>query len=190
MSPDLAATHVYDWMIASPPVITPLTSVSTALRLLREHALPALPACEDGRVRGLVAETALLRLTPSERCGVRDGGGPSSRAASMDGRPRRSDGSRQPARCSLRTYAGGPSGRQRQTEEEPMMCLGGDIDFMLAKQRIKEWQQEAARARTAAEVEAFERRRWASAGLAKRTRAPVLAWIRARAAEQLSFRIW
>lgn len=66
MSVDLAAAHVYDWMIASPPVITPRTSVSTALRLLREHALPALAVCEDGRVRGLVAEKALLRLTPSE----------------------------------------------------------------------------------------------------------------------------
>ncbi len=70
------------------------------------------------------------------------------------------------------------------------MCLNGDINLMLAKQRIKEWQEEAARARIAAEVAAFERRGWASSGLAKRTRAPLLAWIRARAAEQLSFRIW
>ncbi len=32
MSVDLAAAHVCDWIIASPPVITPRTSVSTALR--------------------------------------------------------------------------------------------------------------------------------------------------------------
>ncbi len=70
------------------------------------------------------------------------------------------------------------------------MCLNDEIDLMLAKQRIKEWQEEAARARTAAEVAAFERRRRASAGLGKRTRAPLLARIHARAAEQLSFRIW
>jgi acetoin utilization protein AcuB len=66
MSTDLAITPVRDRMIPSPPVVTPQTTIATALRLLREHHLPALPVCEGGRVRGVVDEKALLRLTPSE----------------------------------------------------------------------------------------------------------------------------
>ena len=62
----LATAYVREWMIGSPPVITPRTTIATALRLLREHTLPALPVCEAGRLRGLVSERALLRLTPSE----------------------------------------------------------------------------------------------------------------------------
>jgi acetoin utilization protein AcuB len=66
MSTDLATTPVRDRMIPSPPTETPQTTVAAALRLLREHHLPALPVCEGGRVRGVVDEKALLRLTPSE----------------------------------------------------------------------------------------------------------------------------
>jgi acetoin utilization protein AcuB len=56
--------RVREWMIASPPA--PRTTVATALRLLREHRLPALPVWAGDRLRGLVTEKALLRLTPSE----------------------------------------------------------------------------------------------------------------------------
>jgi acetoin utilization protein AcuB len=48
------------------PTITARTTVSTALRLLREHDLVALPVCEGERFLGLVWETGLLRLTPSD----------------------------------------------------------------------------------------------------------------------------
>jgi acetoin utilization protein AcuB len=40
--------------------------VGTALRLLHEHNLPALPVVEGGRFLGLVYEKDLLRLAPSE----------------------------------------------------------------------------------------------------------------------------
>ncbi len=66
MDTDLCTTRVRDWMIPSPPVVTPRTTIATALRLLREHDLPALPVCDGGRIQGLVDEKALLRLTPSE----------------------------------------------------------------------------------------------------------------------------
>lgn len=66
MNIDLATTSVRDRMIPSPPTVTPRTTIATALRLLREHHLPALPVCEGGRVRGVIDEKALLRLTPSE----------------------------------------------------------------------------------------------------------------------------
>ncbi len=66
MIADLSASRVRSWMTRSLPVITPRTTVAAALRLLREHRLPALPVCEDNRFLGLVAERALLRLTPSE----------------------------------------------------------------------------------------------------------------------------
>ncbi len=62
---DLGSTLVRDWVVGS-PVITCRTTVATALRLLREHGLPALPVWDDGRLAGLVDERALLRLTPSE----------------------------------------------------------------------------------------------------------------------------
>ena len=53
-------------MTASVPVITPRTSVGTALRLLREHGAPALPVADGPQFVGLVNEKALLRLTPSD----------------------------------------------------------------------------------------------------------------------------
>ncbi len=63
---DLSTSFVRTWMTPPVPVITPRTTVGTALRLLREHRVPALPVCEGGRFLGLVDERALLRLTPSE----------------------------------------------------------------------------------------------------------------------------
>ncbi len=48
------------------PVITPRTTVATALRLLREHDTAALPVFDGDRLLGLVRETGLLRLTPSD----------------------------------------------------------------------------------------------------------------------------
>ncbi len=58
--------RVRDWVLFDVPVITPRTTVATALRLLREHALPALPVRDGERVAGVVDERGLLRLTPSE----------------------------------------------------------------------------------------------------------------------------
>ena len=66
MTVDLSVLSVRDCMIASPPVITPRTTVATALRLLREHPVPALPVWDNGRFMGMTHETDLLRLTPSE----------------------------------------------------------------------------------------------------------------------------
>ncbi len=66
MDVDLRTTCVSAWMVPPVPVITPRTTVATALRLLREHRVPALPVCEGDRFVGLVGEKALLRLTPSE----------------------------------------------------------------------------------------------------------------------------
>ncbi len=66
MSVDLRTASVRTWMTSPLPVITPRTTIATALRLLREHRVPALPVCEGSRFLGLVDERALLRLTPSE----------------------------------------------------------------------------------------------------------------------------
>ena len=66
MIAELSTARVRDWMISSVPVITQQTTIATALRLLREHGLPALPVVSGGRLAGLVDEKALLRLTPSE----------------------------------------------------------------------------------------------------------------------------
>ncbi len=66
MSIHLSTTRVDRWMTRSLPVITPSTTVATALRLLREHRLPALPVSDGTRFLGLVSERTLLRLTPSE----------------------------------------------------------------------------------------------------------------------------
>lgn len=63
---DLRTACAREWMIVSFPRITVRTTVATALRLLLEHPLPALPVCEGERLAGLVDERALLRLTPSE----------------------------------------------------------------------------------------------------------------------------
>jgi acetoin utilization protein AcuB len=62
---DVRTSTVRDAMVAS-PVITTRTTVSTALRLLREHDIAALPVCDGARFLGLVDEKALLRLTPSD----------------------------------------------------------------------------------------------------------------------------
>ncbi len=63
---DLRTSRVRTRMVPPVPVITPRTTVATALRLLREHGISALPVCEGDRFVGLVDERALLRLTPSE----------------------------------------------------------------------------------------------------------------------------
>ncbi len=62
----LRTSSVRNAMLASVPVITPRTTVATALRLLREHDVAALPVCDGDRFVGLVDEKALLRLTPSD----------------------------------------------------------------------------------------------------------------------------
>lgn len=62
---DVCRSDVRSSMISS-PIITPRTTVATALRLLREHGVAALPVCDAGRFVGLVDEKGLLRLTPSE----------------------------------------------------------------------------------------------------------------------------
>lgn len=62
---DVRKADVRSGMISS-PIITPRTTVATALRLLREHDVAALPVCDGGRFVGLVDEKGLLRLTPSE----------------------------------------------------------------------------------------------------------------------------
>lgn len=62
---DLRTTTVRNNTVFS-PVITPRTTVATALRLLREHDIAALPVCDGDRFVGIVRETGLLRLTPSD----------------------------------------------------------------------------------------------------------------------------
>lgn len=66
MSVDQSTSCVRTWMSPALPLITPRTTIATALRLLREHRVPALPVCDGERFVGLVTEKALLRLTPSE----------------------------------------------------------------------------------------------------------------------------
>ena len=65
MTIDARICPVRDWMIAL-PVVTPRTSIATALRVLRDHGVSALPVTDKGRLVGMVHETDLLRLTPSE----------------------------------------------------------------------------------------------------------------------------
>ena len=62
---DVRTTTVRNNIVFS-PVITPRTTVATALRLLREHDITALPVCDGDRFVGIVGETGLLRLTPSD----------------------------------------------------------------------------------------------------------------------------
>lgn len=62
---DMRTAGVRDRMVFS-PIITPRTTVATALRLQREHDIPALPVLDGDRFLGLVSETGLLRLTPSD----------------------------------------------------------------------------------------------------------------------------
>jgi CBS domain-containing protein len=57
---------VCGWMLTSFPTITPSTRVSTAIRLLNEHALVALPVCDQGQFVGFVDDKAVLYCTPSE----------------------------------------------------------------------------------------------------------------------------
>ncbi len=66
MMVNLNSARVRDWMAAPLPAITPRTTVATALRLLREHCVAAVPVLDGTRVVGLVDEKSLLRFTPSE----------------------------------------------------------------------------------------------------------------------------
>jgi acetoin utilization protein AcuB len=66
MAVEFRSAYVGDCMTTSVPVITPKTSIGTALKLLREHRVPALAVSEGTGLLGLVDERALLRLTPSE----------------------------------------------------------------------------------------------------------------------------
>jgi acetoin utilization protein AcuB len=63
---DLSALRVGDSIRASFLVLSPQTTVATALRLLREHGVPGLPVWDRDRFVGMTYETDLLRLTPSE----------------------------------------------------------------------------------------------------------------------------
>ncbi len=63
---DLRTSHVRTWMAPPAPVITPRTTVATALRLLREHKVTTLPVVDGTWFIGLADDRALLRLTPSE----------------------------------------------------------------------------------------------------------------------------
>jgi acetoin utilization protein AcuB len=66
MALDLGSAHVRSIMVTAVPVITPKTTIATALRLMREHAVSTLPVCTEARLLGLVNEKTLLRFTPSE----------------------------------------------------------------------------------------------------------------------------
>jgi CBS-domain-containing membrane protein len=61
----VSAGPVRAWVVAAPAVL-PTTSVATALRLMQEAGLPALPVACEGRFVGLVHERDLLRLAPFE----------------------------------------------------------------------------------------------------------------------------
>jgi acetoin utilization protein AcuB len=58
--------RVSEYMDSRPPVVSSLTSVNEALRLVRGHGFPALPVCDKGRFLGLVREKDLLKMTPSQ----------------------------------------------------------------------------------------------------------------------------
>jgi len=66
MALDLRSGDVRSIMVAALPVITPKTTIATALRLMREHGVSTLPVSTDIGLQGLVNEKALLRFTPSE----------------------------------------------------------------------------------------------------------------------------
>ena len=66
MALDLGSAHVRSITITAVPVITPKTTVATALRLMREHGISTLPVCAEAGLLGLVSEKTLLRFTPSE----------------------------------------------------------------------------------------------------------------------------
>jgi len=63
---DLNTAYARDSMVTEVPLITPKTTVATALKLLREHGVPALPVMMGEGLIGLVDEKSLLRYTPSE----------------------------------------------------------------------------------------------------------------------------
>ena len=66
MALDLRSADVRSIMVSALPVITPKTTIATALRLMREHGISTLPVSSDAGLQGLVTEKALLRFTPSE----------------------------------------------------------------------------------------------------------------------------
>jgi acetoin utilization protein AcuB len=66
MTFDLSAPRVEDSIRTSFLVLSPQTTVATALRLLREHGVPGLPVWDRDRFVEMMYETDLLRLTPSE----------------------------------------------------------------------------------------------------------------------------
>ncbi len=65
MNTTFSERTVRDWLTPS-PVVTPATSVGTALRLTAEFGLPALPVVCGAGFAGLVYERDLLRFAPSE----------------------------------------------------------------------------------------------------------------------------
>ncbi len=63
MALDLRSGDVRSIMVTALPVITPKTTIATALRLMREHGMSTLPVFTDTRLLGLVNEKVLLGLT-------------------------------------------------------------------------------------------------------------------------------
>lgn len=61
----LGSADVRSVTLTTVPVITPKTTIATALRLMREHEISTLPVSTDAGFLGLVSEKALLRFTPS-----------------------------------------------------------------------------------------------------------------------------
>jgi acetoin utilization protein AcuB len=66
MALDVRSVDVRRIMLTAVPVITPKTTVATALRLMREHGISDLPVSVGTGLQGLVNEKTLLRFTPSE----------------------------------------------------------------------------------------------------------------------------
>lgn len=66
MALDLRSADVRSITVSAIPIITPKTTVATALRLMREHGISTLPVTTDAGLQGLVDEKTLLRFTPSE----------------------------------------------------------------------------------------------------------------------------
>jgi acetoin utilization protein AcuB len=66
MALDLRSADIRSIMVSALPVITPKTTIATALRLMREHGISTLPVSSDAGLQGLVTEKTLLRFTPSE----------------------------------------------------------------------------------------------------------------------------
>ena len=66
MALELRSADVRSIMVSAVPIITPKTTIGTALRLMREHGISTLPVSTDNGLQGLVNEKTLLRFTPSE----------------------------------------------------------------------------------------------------------------------------